>query len=100
MANEHTEKVKSITPPDPSESRKDTRSQVRKRKLTFKEKKEFEELEIDIERLNKEKEEINAALCGGTTDVAEITKLSKRLPVLNDELDEKEMRWLELSELL
>lgn len=76
----------------------DTRNQNRARKLSFKEKKEFEQLEKDIEALNKEKEAINAALCGGTTDVDEITKLSKRLPLLNEELDEKEMRWLELSE--
>lgn len=123
IAKEREEKAKNITTSVPSSPSNDKRSQSmneanaeqsshgyasqgggrlsqnRTRKLTFKEKREFEELEIDIERLNKEKEEINAALCGGTTDVAEITKLSKRLPVLNDELDEKEMRWLELSEL-
>ena len=43
--------------------------------------------------------QIEEALCGGTTSVEEITKMSKRLPVLNDELDEKSMRWLELSEI-
>jgi len=80
-------------------SSNDSRNQNRARKLTYKEKQEFEQLEKDIEALNKEKEEINAALCGGTTDVEVITRLSKRLPLLNDELDEKEMRWLELSEL-
>ncbi len=76
----------------------DGRNQNRARKLTFNEKREFEQLEKDIEALTKEKEEINAALCGGITNVDEITRLSKRLPELNDELDEKEMRWLELSE--
>ncbi len=81
---------------EPSSS--DGRNQNRQRKLTFKEKREFEQLELDIEALNKEKEDINAALCGGTTDIDEITRLSKRLPLLNEELDEKEMRWLELSE--
>ncbi|MBP5477772.1 MAG: ABC transporter ATP-binding protein, partial [Bacteroidaceae bacterium] len=70
----------------------------RARRLTFKEKKEFEQLEKDLEALNKEKADIEAALCGGTTSVDEITRMSKRLPELNDEIDEKEMRWLELSE--
>ncbi|MCR5312933.1 MAG: ABC-F family ATP-binding cassette domain-containing protein [Bacteroidaceae bacterium] len=75
------------------------RNANRTRKLTYKEKKEFEQLEKDLESLNKEKEDIEAALCGGTTSVEEITKLSKRLPELNNEIDEKEMRWLELSEI-
>ena len=75
------------------------RNASRSRKLTFKEKKELEQLDIDIEALSKEKADIEAALCGGTTSVDEITRLSKRLPELNAELDEKEMRWLELSEI-
>jgi ATP-binding cassette subfamily F protein uup len=70
-----------------------------KRKLTYKEKRELEQLERDIEALEAEKKQIEEALCGGTTSVDEITKMSKRLPVLNDELDEKSMRWLELSEI-
>ena len=70
-----------------------------KRKLTYKEKRELEQLEKDIEALEAEKKQIEEALCGGTTSVDEITKMSKRLPVLNDELDEKSMRWLELSEI-
>ena len=70
-----------------------------KRKLTFKEKRELEQLEKDIEALETEKKQIEEALCGGTTSVEEITTMSKRLPVLNDELDEKSMRWLELSEI-
>ena len=70
-----------------------------KRKLTFKEKRELEQLEKDIEALEAERKQIEEALCGGTTSVDEITKMSKRLPVLNDELDEKSMRWLELSEI-
>lgn len=70
-----------------------------KRKLTFKEKRELEQLEKDIEALEVEKKHIEEALCGGTTSVEEITTMSKRLPVLNDELDEKSMRWLELSEI-
>jgi ATP-binding cassette subfamily F protein uup len=59
----------------------------------------MEQLERDIEALETEKKQIEEALCGGTTSVDEITTMSKRLPILNDELDEKSMRWLELSEL-
>jgi len=70
-----------------------------RRRLSYKEKRELEQLEKDIEALETEKKQIEEALCGGTTSVDEITKLSKRLPVLNDELDEKSMRWLELSEV-
>ncbi|WP_033147887.1 ribosomal protection-like ABC-F family protein [Prevotella sp. P6B1] len=70
-----------------------------KRKLSYKEKRELEQLEKDIEALEAEKKQIEEALCGGTTSVDEITRLSKRLPQLNDELDEKSMRWLELSEI-
>ena len=70
-----------------------------RRRLSYKEKRELEQLEKDIEALEAEKKQIEEALCGGTTSVDEITKLSKRLPVLNDELDEKSMRWLELSEI-
>ena len=95
-----TEKASATpTPKAGNEPQNDGRNQNRARKLTFKEKRELEQLEKDIDALTKEKEEINAALCGGTTDVNEITRLSKRLPLLSDELDEKEMRWLELSEL-
>ena len=70
----------------------------KKRKLTFKERQEFEQLEKDIEALEKEKSDIETALSSGTISVDEITTMSKRLPLLNDELDEKSMRWLELSE--
>ena len=70
-----------------------------KRKMTYKEKREFEQLELDIAALEAEKKRIEEALCGGTTSVEEITTMSKRLPILNDELDEKSLRWLELSEI-
>lgn len=69
-----------------------------KRKLTYKERQEFTQLEKDIEKLTQEKEDIETALSSGTISVDQITELSKRLPILNEELDEKEMRWLELSE--
>ena len=70
-----------------------------KRKLSFKEKQELIALESDIEALEHEKKEIEDALCSGLLSVDELTEKSKRLPMLNDELDEKSMRWLELSEI-
>lgn len=69
------------------------------RKLTYKEKREMEQLEKDIAALEDEKKKIEEALCGGTTSVEEITNMSKRLSILNDDLEEKSMRWLELSEI-
>ena len=70
-----------------------------KRRMTFKERKEFEQLEKEIAALEDEKKQIEEALCSGTLSVDELTEKSKRLPLLNDELDEKTMRWLELSEI-
>ena len=70
-----------------------------KRRMTFKERKEFEQLEKEITALEEEKKQIEDALCSGTLSVDELTEKSKRLPLLNDELDEKTMRWLELSEI-
>ena len=70
-----------------------------RRRLSYKEKREMEQLEKDIAALEDEKKKIEEALCGGTTEVDEITAMSKRLPQLNEELDEKSMRWLELSEI-
>ena len=92
-------KINSSNTVSSSSSSGDTTSSGGKRKLTYKEKRELEQLEKDIEALEAEKKQIEEALCGGTTSVEEITKMSKRLPVLNDELDEKSMRWLELSEI-
>ena len=70
----------------------------KKRKLTFRERQEFGQLEKDIEALEQEKVHIETALSSGAVSVEDITAMSKRLPLLNDELDEKSMRWLELSE--
>lgn len=69
-----------------------------KRRLSYKEKCEYEQLGKDIEVLEAEKKQIEDALSSGTISVEQITELSKRLPVLNDELDEKSFRWLELDE--
>ena len=74
------------------------RLSAQKLRMSYKEKCEFEQLEKEIEQLTKEKESIEKALSSGKISVEEITAMSKRLPVLNDELDTKEMRWLELSE--
>ena len=71
----------------------------RKRRMTFKERREFEQLEQEIAALETEKAQLEEALCSGLLTVDELTEKSKRLPVLNDELDAKTMRWLELSEL-
>ena len=75
-------------------SAKDTR-----RKLTYKEKREFEQLEQDIAALEEEQHRLEDALSSGTLSVQDITEKSKRLPLLKVELDEKSMRWLELSEI-
>ena len=70
-----------------------------RRKFTYKEKREFEQLEKDIAALEEEQQRIEEALCSGTLSVEELTEKSKRLPLLKEKLDEKSMRWLELSEI-
>lgn len=70
-----------------------------RRKKTYKEKCEFEQLEKDIAKLEQEQKEIEEALCSGTLSIDELTEKSKRLPEIKDALEEKEMRWLELSEI-
>lgn len=70
-----------------------------RRKKTYKEKCEFEQLEKDITKLEQEQKEIEEALCSGTLSIDELTEKSKRLPEIKDALEEKEMRWLELSEI-
>ena len=70
-----------------------------KKKLSYKEKREFEQLEKEIAALEEEQRQLEEALCSGTLSVDELTEKSKRLPLLKDELDEKSMRWLELSEI-
>lgn len=81
------------------EIEKKTRNNTTRTKKTYKEKIEFEQLEKDIAALEAEQKHIENALCGGTISVEEITEMSKRLPIIKDEIDEKSMRWLELSEL-
>ena len=81
--------------------KKDKREFVgeQRRKKTYKEKCEFEQLEKDIAKLEQEQKEIEEALCSGTLSIDELTEKSKRLPEIKDALEEKEMRWLELSEI-
>lgn len=70
-----------------------------KRKMSFKEKREYEQLTERISQLEEEKSNIEGLLCSGTLSIEELTEKSKRLPLLKEELDELEFRWLELSEL-
>lgn len=70
-----------------------------RRKKTYKEKCEFERLEKEIAALEEEQKSIEEALCSGTLPIDELTEKSERLPIIKDELEEKEMRWLELSEI-
>lgn len=88
-----SEKPKQMTSESKASYRNDTR-----RKLTYKEKTEFEQLERDIEVLTAEKAAAEESLSSGTLSVDEITRLSERFQAISDELDEKEMRWLELAE--
>lgn len=89
--NSSLDKQKTSGPRDPNA--------IVKRRMTFKEKREFEQVTNEIELLNTEKKQIEERLSSGNIDTNEITELSRRLPVVNNLLDEKEMRWLELSEI-
>ena len=81
-----------------NETKKDYRNN-QKRKLSFKEKREYEELTDKIAQLEEEKQQLEEELCSGNLSVDELTEKSKRLPILKEELDELELRWLELAEL-
>ena len=82
----------------PAAPKKDYHNDMRRR-MTFKERMEFERLTNEIDALETEQRQIEDALCSGTLSIDELTAKSKRLPVLKDELDEKSLRWLELSEI-
>lgn len=81
-----------------SKPSKNYHNDTRKR-MSYKEKREFEQLSKDIDSLEAEQKALEDALCSGKLSVEELTEKSKRLPLLKQELDDKEMRWLELSEL-
>lgn len=84
-----------------TEEKKEKRDFVgeQKRKKTYKEKYEFEKLEKEIAQLECELKTLEEALCSGTLSVKDLTENSKRIPQLKELLEEKEMRWLELSEI-
>ncbi|WP_455075293.1 ABC-F family ATP-binding cassette domain-containing protein [Prevotella fusca] len=84
--------------PAANEPKKDYHNNT-KRKMSFKEKREYEQLSDRIAQLEDEKQRLEEALCSGNLSVDELTEKSKRLPLLKDELDELELRWLELAEL-
>lgn len=71
-----------------------------KRKMSYKEKREYEQLTQEIDALTEEQKKLEEELCSGNLSVEELTEKSKHLPEIKDELDEKEMRWLELAEML
>lgn len=81
-----------------NEAKKDYRNNT-KRKMSFKEKREYEQLSDKIAQLEDEKQQLEEELCSGNLSVDELTEKSKRLPILKEELDELELRWLELAEL-
>ncbi len=96
LQSKETEKAK-----DNESKEKKTAASYRndtRRKLSFKEKREFEQLEKEISSLEAERKTLEEQLCSGTLSVDELTEKSRRLPMLKEELEEKEMRWLELSE--
>lgn len=83
---------------EPDTAKKKVKVKEVRRRLTYSERKEMEQLEKEIEQLEKEKKDLETALCSGNLGVDVITEYSIRLPNLQEELDEKSMRWLELSE--
>lgn len=91
-----------VTKPTPTPTEKNTRTTPRsdtRRKLTYKEKTEFERLDREIAALETEQTQIETLLCSGELSVDQLTEKSIRLSALKAELDEKSLRWLELSEI-
>lgn len=94
---EEQQKPTKNSSPTANEQKKDYRNNT-KRKMSFKEKREYEQLSDKIAQLEEEKQQLEEELCSGNLSVDELTEKSKRLPILKDELDELELRWLELAE--
>lgn len=90
---------KEATKPTAKEQPSATQKKEGKRKMTYKEKREYEQLTKELEQLENEQKALEDALCSGQLSVEELTEKSKRLPEIKDEIDEKEMRWLELAEI-
>ena len=95
---EEQQKPTKNSSPTANEPKKDYRNNT-KRKMSFKEKREYEQLSDKIAQLEEEKQQLEEELCSGNLSVDELTEKSKRLPIIKDELDELELRWLELAEL-
>ena len=95
---EEQQKPSKNSSPTANEPKKDYRNNT-KRKMSFKEKWEYEQLSDKIAQLEEEKQQLEEELCSGNLSVDELTEKSKRLPILKEELDELELRWLELAEL-
>ena len=95
---EEQQKPTKNSSPTANEQKKDYRNNT-KRKMSFKEKREYEQLSDKIAQLEEEKQQLEEELCSGNLPVDQLTEKSKRLPILKDELDELELRWLELAEL-
>lgn len=96
---EGEEAEKKATKPTAKEQPSATQKKEGKRKMTYKEKREYEQLTKELEQLENEQKTLEEALCSGQLSVEELTEKSKRLPEIKDEIDEKEMRWLELAEI-
>ena len=90
---------KKATKPTAKEQPSATQKKEGKRKMTYKEKREYEQLTKELEQLENEQKTLEEALCSGQLSVEELTEKSKRLPEIKDEIDEMEMRWLELAEI-
>lgn len=90
---------KKATKPTAKEQPSAIQKKEGKRKMTYKEKREYEQLTKELEQLENEQKTLEEALCSGQLSVEELTEKSKRLPEIKDEIDEKEMRWLELAEI-
>ena len=82
--------------PNPQEDRNANRPKV---KMSYKEKREFEELGKEIAQLEEEKKELETLLCSGSLSADDMLKKSNRIGEIIEALDRKELRWLELSEL-
>lgn len=95
----------SLQPADTSKEEKKEKTPIKsyrsdeKKKMSYKEKREFETLESEIAKLETEISNLEAELCSGSLSIEELTDKSILLPKLKKELDDKSMRWLELSEL-
>ena len=96
---ERQDRLQQKQTPKPRREVVKSRPKNEKRKLSYKERRELEQLEHDIEALEEEKKTLEQALCSGTLSVEELTEMSKRLPQVSDEIETKTLRWMELSEL-